>query len=461
MSLLPTSEIPVIRAVCQIAFLLTMALLAQVHAAASEPKSVALSGPVAVGEEDFNQFDKAQAELGRLLFYDPILSGNRNISCGTCHHHALAGTDALALGIGEGGTGIGTNRVAVDGKGRIKRRMSRNSPALFNLGAREVQVLFHDGRVSEDNLYENRFNTPAEEFLPQGLTSILAAQSLFPLIGEIEMAGAPEENEVSAAVNERIDYGWPLIVERIRGVPEYEPLFIQAFEEVDSFQNLKIAHIANAIGSFVGLEWQSFDSPYDEYLAGDKSALTPAQETGMRLFFGKAGCASCHGGPFLTDHDFHALGIPPLGPGRTRKFDLHARDVGRMGETDRLSDAYRFRTPSLRNVTLTAPYGHNGAYKNLEGIIRHHLDPLAGLDSWQPKQTVLPDVPWLNDLDFIVHQDRLEMARLRRHVDIELVGITDREIHELIAFLNALTGRRSVDGRLGRPDSVPSGLPVD
>ena len=438
-----------------------MAPLIGLAASASELDGENIAGPVGVGEKDFHKFDESQADLGRLLFYDPILSGNRNISCGSCHHHSLAGADQLSLGIGQGGSGIGSMRVAPNGRKRIKRRMSRNSPALFNLGAREVRVVFHDGRISLDDLYGNRFNTPAEEYLPHGLTSILAAQSLFLLIGEIEMAGAPEENEISAAVNERIDYGWPLIVERIRGISEYEPLFVQAFEDVDSNQDIEIVHVANAIGSFVGLEWQSFDSPYDKFLAGDRDALTPAQESGMRLFFGKAGCASCHNGRFLTDQKFHAIGIPPLGPGRTRKFDLHARDVGRMGETDRLSDAYRFRTPALRNVELTAPYGHNGAYRDLEGIILHHLDPVEGSDNWQREQTLLPDVPWLNDLDFIVHQDRLEMARFRRHLDIEPVELSDNEIQELVAFLHSLTGIRSVDGRLGRPTSVPSRLPID
>ena len=86
------------------------------------------------------------------------------------------------------------------------------------------------------------------------------------------------------------------------------------------------------------------------------SALTtPRQQEGAALFHGKAGCADCHSGPLLTDQKFHALAIPPFGPGRTRRFDPYTRDVGRMGETDALEDAYRFRTPSLRNVALTAP----------------------------------------------------------------------------------------------------------
>ena len=87
--------------------------------------------------------------------------------------------------------------------------------------------------------------------------------------------------------------------------------------------------------------------------------------------------------------------LPPFGPGRTRRFDPYVRDVGRMGETDDLDDAYRFRTPSLRNVELTAPYGHNGAYSTLEGVVRHHLNPHYALDSWHRQMANLPKAKWL------------------------------------------------------------------
>lgn len=414
-----------------------------------------------VTPEHFVDFNEDAAELGRLLFYDPVISGNRNISCGTCHHHDLASADGVSLGIGQGGVGIGIKRTAPDGPGRILRRMPRNSPALFNLGAKEVKLLFHDGRISIDDVFGNGFNTPAEEFLPQGLGSLLAAQSLFPLVGEIEMGGSPEQNQLAAAVNERIDYGWPFIVARIRGIPGYEPLFVRAFEDVGSIHDITIVHVANALGEFVASEWRSFDSPFDRFLAGETDALTPDQKSGMDLFFGEAGCHACHNGPFLTDQDFHALAIPPLGPGRTRRFDPIARDVGRVGESDRIEDTYRFRTPALRNVALTAPYGHSGTYSDLEGVIRHHLDPLRELDGWDRDQVLLADVPWLTGTDFAAHDDRLEMARLRRRVDIDPIALNDREVDDLVAFLHSLTGEESVNGRLGRPEAVPSGLPVD
>jgi cytochrome c peroxidase len=124
--------------------------------------------PKPLAEADFHDFDPKLAEIGRLLFYDPVLSGNRNISCGTCHHHELASGDGLALGVGEGGAGIGPKRTTGQGADLIEKRVPRNAPALFNLGARDISVLFHDGRLSVDDIFGNGFNSPAEEYLPQG-----------------------------------------------------------------------------------------------------------------------------------------------------------------------------------------------------------------------------------------------------------------------------------------------------
>jgi cytochrome c peroxidase len=132
-----------------------------------------------------------------------------------------------------------------------------------------------------------------------------------------------------------------------------------------------------------------------------------------------------------------------------------------MGETDRLEDAYRFRTPALRNVALTGPYGHNGAYATLEGIIRHHLDPLGSLANWDPAQVILPKAEWLEGIDFVVLEDRLERKRLKSHLDIQPLDLNGDEVADLVTFMHALTGKESIWGTLGRPDRVPSGLPVD
>ena len=407
--------------------------------------SIAGSATGQVTDDMFPPIDEAKAAVGQLLFYDPILSGNRNISCGTCHHHDFFSADGVSLGIGEGGLGVGPKRADGVGDDQIKKRVPRHAPALWNVGAHEFKVLFHDGRLSESDDYDNGLNSPAEEFLPDGLDNILAAQALFPLVAQFEMAGNPKENEIAGAVHDRIDTAWPIIADRVKAIPHYR----EALGEVT------ISAIANALGAFMDSEWRSYDSPYDLGTMGAE------QSRGAALFFGEAGCSSCHSGPFFTDHGFHALGLPPFGPGRTRQFTAMARDVGRMSESDVLEDAYKFRTPSLRNVALTAPYGHNGAYPTLEGIIRHHLNPHQSFDMWTPEMARLPKAERAQVVDFIVWQDSYEMERQRAAVSIEPRALSDAQIADLVAFMHALTGGDSRYGRLGRPETVPSGLRVD
>jgi cytochrome c peroxidase len=132
-----------------------------------------------------------------------------------------------------------------------------------------------------------------------------------------------------------------------------------------------------------------------------------------------------------------------------------------MGKSDDLADAYRFRTPSLRNVALTAPYGHNGAYPTLEGIIRHHADAVGMRKKWTRDMAQLPNVPWLQEIDFVIQSDTREMARQDAAIDIKPMSLSDRDIADLVAFLNSLTDYRAKERPLGRPNSVPSGLPVD
>lgn len=417
--------------------------------------------PAPIQPDDFRPFDAARAELGQLLFYDKLLSGNRNISCATCHHPEFGTSDGLSLGVGEGGIGIGPTRRIRQDANRPLKRVPRNAPALFNLGHRSVTVMFHDGRVTDEDSYGVGFNTPVEEWLPKGLQSVLAAQSLMPLTSKVEMAGSPDENDLAAAANRRIDQVWPVVIDRLKANPDYVARFIDTFNDVDSAADITAAHLGNALDDFQNSEWQSYDSPFDAYLSGDKDALSSEQRRGMDLFYGKANCAGCHSGPLLSDQKFHALALPPFGPGRVRRFDLMARDVGRMSETDLLDDAYRFRTPSLRNVALTGPYGHNGAYATLEGMVRHHLDPLGSLETWNPGQLVLADEPGFAATDFNIWQDSREMARLRSRVDIEPVDLSDPEVADLVAFLHALTDPNARKGRLGSPATVPSGLPVD
>ncbi len=414
--------------------------------------------PPPLGIDDFISFDPKQAAIGQLLFYDPILSGNKNIACATCHHPDLGTADGLPLGIGEGGVGLGLNRTTGTGKDRIRKRIPRNAPALWNLGAKSLHTLFHDGRLSISERYENGFDSPAEEWLPTGFNSLLAAQAVFPLVAQFEMAGNPSENQVAGAVHDRIDAAWPILAKRVRTIPAYGNAFVEAFDHIETSEDVTIVEIANALAAFMAIEWQSIDSPFDTYLNGDHNALTPSEAEGMALFFGKGNCATCHSGPLFSDQKFHALALPAFGPGRTRRFDPIPRDVGRMGKSDLQEDAYRFRTPMLRNVTLTAPYGHNGAYPTLQGIIRHHVEITP---EWSRDMLKLPSAPWIEHVDFAIQDNPREIARLMRHRDTDPIDLSEAEIEKLVAFLGSLTGTTIDQPPFGVPASVPSGLPLD
>ena len=205
--------------------------------------------PRPLSEADFIDFDPVQAALGQLLFYDKILSGNRNISCATCHHPTFGTGDGLSLGIGEGGAGLGPKRTTGMEEDRIRKRIPRNASALWNLGARDIHTMFHDGRLMTSDRYGNGFDSPAEEWLPIGFNSILAAQAVFPLVAQFEMSGNPSENEIAGAVHDRIDAAWPIIAKRVRAIPAYGEKFVAAFGTIDTPDEVTIVEIANALAA--------------------------------------------------------------------------------------------------------------------------------------------------------------------------------------------------------------------
>jgi cytochrome c peroxidase len=129
-----------------------------------------------------------------------------------------------------------------------------------------------------------------------------------------------------------------------------------------------------------------------------------------------------------------------------------------MGKSDVLEDAYKFRTPMLRNVALSAPYGHNGAYPTLEGIVRHHIE---NTPVWTRGMAHLPKADWFSDVDFAAQDNRFERQRHARFRDTSPIPLTDSDIAHLVDFLNALTGASVDQAPFGVPDAVPSGLPLD
>ena len=421
-----------------------------------------LPGPVTDADfHDWGRPSTAKVELGRLLFFDRELSGNRNLSCATCHH-PLAGTgDDLSLSVGEGGTRLGIERDLGSGTSTIPERVPRNAPPLFNLGAREFNRLFHDGRLE---IQGNRVRSPVGKQLPTGLDNALAVQAMLPVTAATEMAGQRGENPIANAVAEERFAGhggvWDLLARRLRAHPTYVALFQRAFpEHIDSPRDITFVDAANALAAFQISAFRTDQSPFDHYLRGDVTALDEPSLRGMSLFYGRARCSRCHEGKFQTDHDFHAIAMPQIGPGKGDGLDDHD-DFGRERVTKRKSDRYRFRTPSLRNVTETGPWGHAGAYATLEGIIRHHADPERALALYDPSQAVLTSRPDLDQVDFAVFRDRRSREALARANELEPIALSDQDVHDLVAFLSTLTDPRSRRLASEIPETVPSGLPV-
>ncbi|MCB1033805.1 MAG: hypothetical protein KDD47_08230, partial [Acidobacteria bacterium] len=240
---------------------------------------------------------------------------------------------------------------------------------------------------------------------------------------------------------------------------------------------------------------RSDDSPFDRFLRGDEEALTQEQQAGMRLFYGEAGCSGCHSGTFQTDHEFHAIAMPQIGPGKGDGHDVaywqstgfftYIEDHGRGGVSGDQEEDYAFRTPSLRNVAVTGPWGHAGTFDSLEAVVRHHLDPLRSLESFRLEARVLPGLDSVLELSYAgpeVEALRMDEVRkasflerdgfvqstdsLRHRIaaanELEPLELSDREVGQLLAFLDSLTDAGAL-ARLARtlPPSVPSGLPVD
>jgi cytochrome c peroxidase len=179
----------------------------------------------------------------------------------------------------------------------------------------------------------------------------------FPLQFWDGRAGSLEEQAIGPLTNpvEMANPDYRTIVLRLRRIREYRIRFARVYGG-----QVTIDHVAQAISAFERT-LVTPGSPYDRYLMGDRNALTASQKRGLDLFRGKARCAICHNGALLSDFGYHNLGVPQTGPLRV--------DVGRYAVTHDPSDKGKFRTPTLRNVALTAPYMHDGALHTLGDVV--------------------------------------------------------------------------------------------
>ncbi len=327
-------------------------------------------------------------QLGKLLFFSKALSANRDTACASCHHPSLGGADGISLSVGTGAVTpelVGVGRRLSSGTIAV----GRNANTFFNVGLYDAG-LFWDSRVESLGKFAQRngagsgIRTPDS---PVGIAdsragpTLPAAQARFPIVGAAEMRGGGfpgmSDDQVRNHVAARLgNYG--------AGVGQLDPgqwlaRFRTAFnsngsaEQLITFDNIMLA-IAEFQRSATFV-----DTPWSRYVRGDNGAIGESAKQGAVLFYrnaadGGAQCAQCHKGDFFTDERHHALGFPQVGPGMGDGTPSND-DFGRGRQTQSDSDRYRFRTPSLLNVELTAPYGHAGAYRNLDTVFAHYVVP--------------------------------------------------------------------------------------
>ena len=397
--------------------------------------------------------DPALVALGRALMFDKELSGNRDVSCATCHDPASHSSDGLPLSIGSGGVGAGAARTL----GTAGQFVPRNAQELFNRGYPEFTSMFWDGRVARRT--GGGFDGPVGTALPDGISGPLAAQAMFPVFTRLEMRGQPGDrdhfgapNELAAVADDDPAQVWAALMTRLRAIDEYVALFQAAYPGIPPEQ-LGFQHAANALAAFQTAAFTSAGSPFDDYLRGDDDALTPAAKRGAVLFFGSAGCPQCHRGPHLSDQQFHNVGVPQIGPGFSSE---EPQDFGRGGVSGVAGERYRFRTPPLRNVELTGPWMHDGAYNTLSATVRHYINAHEALTTYDDsgirtelRGTYLDDPAILDAM----------LQTLDPAVQTALT-IGDAQVEDLVAFLRALTDPAAADLGALVPTSVPSGLPV-
>lgn len=267
--------------------------------------------------------DVAQVALGRMLFFDPRLSGDATISCATCHSPEHGWADGLELSKGYPGS-----------------LYFRNTPTVMNASLNGL--VYWDGRL------------PASD-LPTVVRDHIAEAHFMQADGR-------------------------LVIERMRQIPEYESTFKTTFGGEPTY-----GRILNSVAAFVK-SLNSIDVPFDKFMNGDKSALSESAQRGLELFLGKAGCVRCHHGAMLSDGKFHSLGLdanPDIfrTPERhitfrrffrtlgVRSYEHLKNDIGVGCVTKMDHDREQMRTPTLREVSNTAPYMHDGQLATLKDVV--------------------------------------------------------------------------------------------
>jgi cytochrome c peroxidase len=391
--------------------------------------------------------DRQLADLGRELWFDPIQGLNDDNTCAGCHSptNGFGDTQPIAIGIDNNG---------VVGPGRTGPRNQRRSPMVINTAFYPTLMWNSRFHASSGDPFDNRqgFVFPAPEgtslsYLPH----LLTAQAFIPPTERVEAAGfhVPGGNDDLRRA----------VVRRLNESSEYRQRFARSFPHVKRGAPIGFDDVARAIAEFE-LTLVFADAPIDRYARGHENALSRREKAGAVLFFGRAGCVTCHAvsgasNEMFSDFRQHVAGVPQIVPSLGNvTFDGPGlnEDFGLEQVTGSPADRYAFRTSPLRNVALQPAFMHNGAFTRLEDAIRYHLDAVSGAASFTPDRLPVDLRGPIGPLQPVL--DRLDPL-LRTPVTL-----TEDEIESLIAFVR--DGLLDADARPERlqrliPETLPSG----
>jgi cytochrome c peroxidase len=278
-----------------------------------------------------NPYTVEKAALGKKLFFDTRLSAANLLSCASCHNPAYGWGDGQPRGVGHN-----------------MKTLGRRSPSIVNAAFGEI-------------------------FMWDGRAGTLEEQALGPIRADVEM-NLPVEQ----------------LMEKLKAIPEYQPLFEAAFPK----EGLKPETIANAIATYERTV-VSGRAPFDVWIEGDSKAISEEAKRGFVVFNTKAGCNNCHSGWNFTDDSFHDIG-------------LKSPDVGRAKILPNIPKMqFAFKTPGLREITRRGPYMHDGSVATLEAVMEHYDE--GGINRPSRSELMKP------------------------------LGLTKQEKDDLVAFMKTLT----------------------
>ncbi|MGH7500416.1 MAG: cytochrome-c peroxidase [Longimicrobiales bacterium] len=395
------------------------------------------------------RIDRQLANLGRILWFDPIGGLNDDNSCAGCHSptNGFGDSQPIAIGIENNG---------VVGPGRTGPRNQRRSPSIINTAF--YPTLMWNSRFSApsgdpfDNSAGFVFPDPEGTSLSY-LPHLLTAQAFIPPTERVEVAGFAFPGDNDDIRSE--------VLRRLNENNDYRQLFARVFPEIKAGGPITFDHFGHAIAEFEFTQVYT-NAPIDRYARGNANALTTQQKLGAVLFFGRAGCVQCHAvseqsNEMFSDFQQHVAGIPQVAPtfGNV-EFDGPGanEDFGLEQVTGDPADRYAFRTSPLRNVGLQAAFMHNGAFVRLEDVIRYHLDAIGQAASYTTallppdlQSPIGPMGPVLERLDPLLRTP---------------VKLTSNEFDALVDFVRS--GLLDSDARPQRlrrfiPEKLPSGRP--